>query len=74
MTCFFCKGEMKNSTTTFTATLENTIVIIKNVPCYKCEQCGEVSYPFEVTEKLEKIIDEFKESLTEIAVVNYTAA
>ena len=31
MTCFFCKGDMTDSTTTFTATLENTIVIIKNV-------------------------------------------
>lgn len=74
MTCFFCKGDMADSTTTFTATLENTIVIIKNVPCYKCKQCGEVSYPFDVTQRLEKIINSFKESLSEISVVNYSAA
>lgn len=74
MTCFFCKGDMADSTTTFTATLENTIVIIKNVPCYKCKQCGEVSYSFDVTQRLEKIIDSFKESLSEISVVNYSAA
>lgn len=74
MTCFFCKGDMANNTTTFTATLQNTIVVIKNVPCYKCTQCGEVNYPFEVTQRLEKIIDSFKESLSEISVVNYSAA
>lgn len=74
MTCFFCKGDMTDSTTTVTATLENTIVVIKNVPCYKCDQCGEESYSFDVTQRLEKIIDSFKESLSEISVVNFTAA
>lgn len=27
-------------------------VIIENVPCYKCEKCGEVFYPASVAEKL----------------------
>lgn len=29
MTCLFCKGDMVNSTTTFTAELEHGIVIVK---------------------------------------------
>lgn len=74
MPCFLCKGDMENSTTTFTASINNTIVVIKNVPCYKCKQCGEESFSFEVTERLEKIIDSFTESLSEISVVNYSAA
>ncbi len=74
MICFFCKGNMVESTTTFTATLTNKIVVIKNVPCYKCSQCGEESFSFEVTERLEKIIDSIKEGLTEVAIVNYSAA
>lgn len=74
MTCFFCKGDMEQSTTTFTATLEKTIVVIKNVPCHKCTQCGEESFDFEITQRLEKIIDSFRESISEISVVNFTAA
>ena len=74
MTCFFCKGEMKPSTTIHTVQLKNCVVVIKNVPCMECEQCGEESFSFEVTERLEKIVDRCKEALTEIAVVNYTAA
>ena len=74
MTCLFCKGDMANSTTTFTAELEHGIVIVKNVPCFKCDQCGEGSFPFEVTVRLEKIIDRCKDALTEIAIVNYSAA
>lgn len=41
MTCLLCKGEMKPSTTIHTVQLKNCVVVIKNVPCLKCEQCGE---------------------------------
>ena len=65
---------MVNSTTTFTAELEHGIVIVKNEPCFYRDHCGEESFPFEVTVRLEKIIDRCKDALTEIAVVNYSAA
>lgn len=44
MTCFYCKGDMLDSTTTYVEDLGNCIIIIRNVPCSKCSQCGEVSY------------------------------
>lgn len=74
MICYNCGGDMIETMTTYFEQLESTIVIIKNVPCHKCKQCGEESFSFEVTERLEKIIDGFKESLTEVAIVNYSAA
>lgn len=74
MICIFCKGSVVDSTTTFTVNLGKMVVVIKNVPCHKCIQCGEESFSFEVTEHLEKIIDSFDESLTELAFVNYSAA
>lgn len=33
MTCIFCKHEMIETTMTYFQELENTMVIIKNVPC-----------------------------------------
>ena len=72
MSCFFCKGDMTESTTTHFAELENCIVIVKNVPCTKCTQCGEVTYSGEVAAQLEKIIDKLSGIFTEIAVVNYS--
>jgi YgiT-type zinc finger domain-containing protein len=48
-------------------------IIIKNVPCHKCSQCGEVSYSGDVVEKIEKIISKLKDALTEIAVVDFAA-
>ncbi|MGN0610297.1 MAG: type II toxin-antitoxin system MqsA family antitoxin [Ruminiclostridium sp.] len=74
MTCFYCKGDMGKSTTTHFAELKNCIVIIKNVPCYKCSQCGETAYTADVAERLEEIISTLEKNMTEIAVVNYSAA
>lgn len=74
MTCFFCKGNMEESTTIHTVQLEHCIVVIKNVPCYKCDRCGEVVINGEVAARIEEIVAGFEKVLTEIAVVNYSAA
>ena len=74
MTCFYCKGNMSEGLTTHFAQVGNSYIIIKNVPCFKCEQCGEVVYTAAVAQRLEQIIDSLEKALTEIAVVNYSAA
>ena len=37
MTCFYCKGDMLDSTTTYVEDLGNCIIIIRNVPCSVCK-------------------------------------
>lgn len=73
MNCCFCGGNMVEDKTTYFEELKNTIVIIKNVPCHKCSQCGEVVYNALVVERLQNIVKRLEKELTEIAVVNYTA-
>ena len=72
MICFFCKGNMNESVTTHVVNLKNCIVIVKNAPCYECEQCGEAVYNNEVALHLEKIVKSAATAITEIAVLNYT--
>lgn len=72
MRCFFCKGELTDSTTTHVVTLDNCIIIVKNVPCSRCAQCGETFFSDEVAERLEQIVRECRTAVTEIAVVNYS--
>lgn len=74
MTCFFCAGDMIETTTTYLQEFENTMVIIKNVPCFRCKKCGEVAYTATVVGRLEQITKQLEKALTEIAVVNYSAA
>ena len=50
------------------------MVIVKNVPCFKCKKCCEFAYTATVVGRLEQITKQLEKTLTEIAVVNYSAA
>lgn len=74
MTCFYCKGELTESLTNHMIDLGNCILIVKNVPCMKCSQCGETVFTVQVAKQLDDIADSAKQLYTEIAVVNYADA
>lgn len=70
--CIMCKGILENKKTNFIADLDNCIIIVKDVPSQVCSQCGEVSYSHEVALQLEKIINQMKDVMTEVAIVHYS--
>ena len=72
MTCFFCKGERENISAVFTVELDNCIIVIKNVPTDSCMKCGQKSYSNEVAGHIEKIVNNMRNVVTEVAVVRYT--
>ncbi len=73
--CMFCKNKtMLEATTTHVVNYKNSIIIIKNVPCLECGQCGEKFYTDEVAEKLERIVDLSKKLMQEISVIDYKTA
>ena len=71
MICPLCKGEMKPSTTIHTVQLKDCVVVIKNVPCLKCEQCGEVVLSADTVEKIEHILQTVEKAVAEITVMNF---
>ncbi|MFW5672573.1 MAG: type II toxin-antitoxin system MqsA family antitoxin [Acetivibrio ethanolgignens] len=69
----FCKGNVtKESLTTHVVNYKNCVIVIKNVPCEECEQCGEKYYTDEVAERLESMVDAAKKLMQEIAVIDYS--
>lgn len=74
MTCFLCKGDVEKSTTTYMTEYNGCYIIIKNVPCTKCTQCGEEFLHGVTLQKIEKILEGLKSMLTEFAVVDYNKA
>ena len=71
MICISCSGNMSSDFTTDFTDLGSCMVIIKSVPCLSCEQCGETIFTGTVIRQLENMTNALKESLTEIAVVQY---
>lgn len=72
MMCAFCKGkETTNVKDKYLVTLEDTVLIINNVPTLECVQCGEKFYLDEVSEVLETIINSARTIPAEILMVDY---
>jgi YgiT-type zinc finger domain-containing protein len=73
MTCFMCKGTLKDGFSTFTTDMNGCIIVVKNVPSSICDQCSEASFSDEVAQRLEQIVHSIMGSaIAEIAVVNYS--
>ena len=71
--CMYCKCKnMMPSLTTHVVNYKNCIIIIKNVPCEECEQCGAKYYSDETARQLEKLVNTAKQLMQEISVINYT--
>ena len=73
--CQYCKcNDLIQSTTTHVVNYKNCIIVIKNVPCMECAQCGEKYYTDDVAEELEKLVDQAKKLMQEVAVIDYDKA
>ena len=73
MTCFMCKGTVRDGFSTFTTEMGGCIIVVKNVPSVICDQCGEFSYNGEVAKRLEQIVKGITGTVSaEIAVVLYS--
>lgn len=69
----YCKNNTTiDSMTTHVVNYKNRIIVIKNVPCLECTQCGEKYYTDEVAEHLEDIVNISKNLMQEIAVIDYS--
>ncbi len=62
---------MEQSFTTDVTDLGSCLVIVRNVPCFKCTECSEVFYTGAVIKQLEKIVESAKNMSTEIAVIDF---
>lgn len=75
MKCMSCKmEEMQEATNTYFSQLGECYVIIENVPCYICPQCGEIFYKASVLEKVDEVLDGLADVASKIFIVDYAQA
>lgn len=73
--CNSCFSREKiKTTTTFTVEYKGCIIVIKNVPCYECQVCGEVIFSDETSARIEYLVNAAKRILQEVAVIDYNSA
>lgn len=71
MLCMKCGSKAEKGFTTDVTDLGSCLVIVRYVPCYKCNECNEVMYTADVVKKLEQIIAKAKDLMQEISIVDY---
>ena len=73
--CFYCKSEKsKESRASKLVEFDDNLIIIKNIPCLECEQCGVRYYEDEVVERLEMLVAETKKIIQEVSIIDYSKA
>lgn len=72
MTCPVCgNGELVDGTTTFSADVEGTLLVVRNVPALVCDVCGEPFIDDAVAEELEASVADAHTKGTESLVRHY---
>lgn len=72
MLCTECGAKAEKSYTTDVTELDNCLIIVRNVPCYKCTECNEIIYTGDVVKRLEEIINNAKALMQEISIIDYS--
>ncbi|GHT68886.1 hypothetical protein FACS1894110_17380 [Spirochaetia bacterium] len=72
MKCGICKAETEEKMVTHTEDVNDSVIVIRNVPATVCTECGNIWYTGTVAARLEEIVDHIiKGMITGVAVVNY---
>lgn len=74
MVCMECGAKAEKGYTTSVTDVGNCLLIVRNVPCYKCVECNEITYTGDVIKRLEQIAEQAKQFAQEISIVNYDSA
>ncbi len=74
MKCQVCGAAAEKGFTTSVTDLGKRLIIVRNVPCYKCGECSEVIYTADVVQRLEQIIEAAKKLAQEVSIIDYAQA
>lgn len=74
MKCQVCGAAVEKGLTTSVTDLGKCLIIVRNVPCYKCSECNEIIYSADVVQRLETIIEAAKQLMQEVSIIDYSQA
>ena len=74
MKCMRCGKPAYKSVTSEAIELGFGLLVIRNIPCYECEECDEIFYTGDVVQKIESIVAEAKQLMQEVRVIYFDDA
>lgn len=75
MKCMKCGLDAYQSLNTEAIELDSgCLLVIRNIPCYKCRECDEIFYTGDVVQQIEQITATAKQLAQQLMVVDYSHA
>ena len=71
--CPLCGGRIAPGSTTFTADIDKAVLIVREVPAQICVQCGEEWFTSEVSQQLDRLVEDMRVKGSEVEILNYQA-
>ena len=71
MKCMKYGKDSYKDTTTEAIELGFGVLVIRNIPCYKCDECDEIFYTGDVVKKIEQLTEAVKKLMQELTVIDY---
>ena len=72
--CPLCGGEKGMGTTTFAVDLKFGVVVVRDVPAFVCETCGDSWIDDPVAEKLEAVVADARRKKAVVEVTHWPLA
>jgi len=67
--CPICGGTKKAGTTTYTADIGSSVIVVRNVQASICDQCGEEWIPANTARQLEEIINDARKNKRQVEII-----
>ena len=74
MKCIKCGNDARESRTTEAIELQCGLLVIRNIPCFKCEACDEIMFSGDVLKTIEDIIARVEKLMQEVTIIEYDKA
>ncbi|MHA2251260.1 MAG: type II toxin-antitoxin system MqsA family antitoxin [Candidatus Kariarchaeaceae archaeon] len=58
--CSLCKSKLKEGYTEFTVHIEDQVIVLTDVPAWKCVNCDESYFNFDTSKKIDNVIEKVK--------------
>ncbi len=72
--CMRCGKDVYKSTIAEAIEMDFGLLVIRNIPCYKCSECDEIFYSGDVALKIEEITETVKQFSQELTIIDYKKA
>ena len=66
--CIYCKGRLETGETDYLVNRNNHVIMVRDTPCEKCIQCGEVYFNDNTVTELKNILDGVQSISSEISL------